>query len=544
MTKQKKKKIGRNDPCPCGSGVKYKKCHCRSSMKPQSSSTAEVKAIMELHKAKEALRQSQQGQGNPIISTEFQGYRFTAVGNMLHYAKTHRTFIDFLGDYIRTVFSPEWGDFEISKPLEDRHQILKWYDGICALQRSTMNKPYGEIQIMPTTGLVAAYFGLAYNLYLLQHNVELQTYLIQRLKMHDSFYSAYYETYVAAWFILAGFKLRLENEQDSTRTHPEFIATRRGENYSVEAKTRQPGKNHFDVGNQLYKGLNIEAHHPRVIFIDMNVSAEVDCQVLVDEAFEAIRCREPKMTVQGNPAPAAHVFVTNQPYHLALDKTHLPRICFTAGFKIPDFGDKTRFWSYTEAYKARIKYVSLYDVRRAMINYSIPSTFDGEIPEFAFGQAKRRFTIGEHFEMADGMPVTLQSGIVVESEHKAYLVLNDEKGMSHIITVELSDAELAAYRAHPETFFGRIKPVSKNTNDPMDLYTFFIEANKKLPKEKLLKFMGNAPDIEELKRLPDNELRYIYAERLTYWAINKSRGQKTQECQECPGDTILSSRNC
>ncbi|HFE66519.1 MAG TPA: hypothetical protein ENJ93_04570, partial [Chloroflexi bacterium] len=23
------KKIGRNDPCPCGSGKKYKKCHGR-----------------------------------------------------------------------------------------------------------------------------------------------------------------------------------------------------------------------------------------------------------------------------------------------------------------------------------------------------------------------------------------------------------------------------------------------------------------------------------------------------------------------------------
>ena len=25
----KKEKIGRNDPCPCGSGLKYKKCHGR-----------------------------------------------------------------------------------------------------------------------------------------------------------------------------------------------------------------------------------------------------------------------------------------------------------------------------------------------------------------------------------------------------------------------------------------------------------------------------------------------------------------------------------
>jgi hypothetical protein len=27
--KEKKKKIGRNDPCPCGSGLKYKKCCLR-----------------------------------------------------------------------------------------------------------------------------------------------------------------------------------------------------------------------------------------------------------------------------------------------------------------------------------------------------------------------------------------------------------------------------------------------------------------------------------------------------------------------------------
>jgi len=26
-----KKKIGRNDPCPCGSGLKYKKCHGRNA---------------------------------------------------------------------------------------------------------------------------------------------------------------------------------------------------------------------------------------------------------------------------------------------------------------------------------------------------------------------------------------------------------------------------------------------------------------------------------------------------------------------------------
>jgi preprotein translocase subunit SecA len=27
--KRESKKVGRNDPCPCGSGKKYKKCHGR-----------------------------------------------------------------------------------------------------------------------------------------------------------------------------------------------------------------------------------------------------------------------------------------------------------------------------------------------------------------------------------------------------------------------------------------------------------------------------------------------------------------------------------
>ena len=305
MTKRRKKKIGRNEPCPCGSGVKYKKCHGRISARPLGPAPDQIKAMMESHEAAEVRRQSQQGLGNPIISTEFQGYRFTAVGNRLHYAKTHKTFIDFLGDYIRNVLSPEWGNAEIAKPLEDRHQILQWYNAICALQQSTMRKPKGEIQDMPINGLLAAYYGLAYNLYLLQHNVELQEYLIQRLKQTKSFYAAYYETYVAAWFILAGFDLRLEDEQDPTVTHPEFIATRDGQSYSVEAKTRQPGKKHFDVGNQLYTGLCIKAQHPRVIFIDMNVGADVDFETFGEEAFAAIRSREAKLKIQGEPAPPA-----------------------------------------------------------------------------------------------------------------------------------------------------------------------------------------------------------------------------------------------
>lgn len=521
MTKRGKKRIGRNDPCHCGSGLKFKKCHGRFGAKFAIPSQEQFRAAHEAHEANELRRMSQQGKGKPIISTELKGYRFTAVGNRLHYAKSHKTFIDFLGDYLRTLLTPEWGNTEIAKPLEDRHTIMQWYDAICALQCKTMKKPAGEIQPMPITGLVAAYYGLAYNLYLLQHNVELQDYLLQRLKQSECFYAAYYETFVAAWFILAGFELFLEDEQDSTRTHPEFVARRDGKNYSVEAKTRMPGKDHYDIGNQLYKALCIESHHERVVFVDMNVGADIEIENFENDVISAIRGRESKLTIVGEPAPPAFIFVTNQPYHLSLDETNLPRACLATGFKVPDFGHGALFTSYTEAHKARLKYTALNDVHEAMGAYRIPITFDGEIPEYAFGDAKRRFVIGEQQEIAKGVFKTLKSGLVNVKERKAYLVLTDDSGQDVIFTAALTDPEIAAYKAHPETFFGRVLPVSKNTSDPLDLFEFFIEGYKETPRDKLLQIIGDVPNKTELEKLSDEELLFAYAEGLTHNAMQK-----------------------
>jgi len=472
--------------------------------------------------AEEVRRKSQQGKGRPIISTEFKGYRLTAVGNRLHYSKKHKTFIDFLGSYIRSVLSPEWENSEISKSLEKRHQISKWYDAICALQRATMKKPPGEIQDMPINGLICCYYGLAYNLYLLQHNAELQQYLINRIKRSESFYAAYYETFVAAWFILAGFSLRIEDEKDSSSTHPEFIATRNGKSYSVEAKSRQFGKDHFDIGNQLYNGLCKEAHHQRVIFVDMNVDANLDYEDFRDRALAAVHDRESRLTVHGQPASPAFVFLTNQPYHLLLNETQIQRVCLLAGFKIPDFGHGVRCSSYTEAYKTRLKYCDLLDVQKAMENYRFPVTFDGEVPEFAFGDAKRRFSIGERLEISDATFVTIQSGIVIEKEQKACLVVDDCNGQSHLMFVKLSIAELAAYRSHPETFFGRVLQASNHIEDPVDLYEFYINSCKDTPRDKLLDFMKNASDYETIKKLANDELLFVYAERLTFNAVREN----------------------
>ena len=136
-------------------------------------------------------RTNQQGLGRPIISAQVGDTRFVAVKNRLLQSKKWKTFIDFLGDYIKTAMvGDDWGNNEIrNKPLEERHPILQWYDKVCHHQRKYI-KTLGEIYESPKIGAIAAYYGLAYDLYCLDHNAELQKKLIERLKNNDNFYGA------------------------------------------------------------------------------------------------------------------------------------------------------------------------------------------------------------------------------------------------------------------------------------------------------------------------------------------------------------------
>ena len=232
-TNKRRKRYTRAKPgvatshAPCGSGRKYKKCH--GALSGTVPVPKEIVAAVRAHEAREAVRRDQQGEGRPIISAEVAGHRVVAVGDTLHFAQNQKTFIDFLDTYMGSVLGRDgWGTRELEKPLNDRHPILQWYDAVCRHKKQHAVQPEGEIQSTPVTGLMSAYYGLAYNLYLLKHNAELQAFLIRRLKRAKDFHGAYYETFVAAWFILAGFELALENEEDSTRTHTEFTASRGG----------------------------------------------------------------------------------------------------------------------------------------------------------------------------------------------------------------------------------------------------------------------------------------------------------------------------
>lgn len=520
--RSQRQRIGRNDPCPCGSGKKYKKCHGTYPQHHHSRLVPEREAFIQKeiakHKAREFQRQQQQGLGRPIIATEFKGQQFVAVKNRLFYGKW-RTFFDFLSDYIKHLLGPEWGTEELSKPEPSRHPLLQMYGLVCKYQPDTILVP-GKVHSAPLTGATAAYYGLAYNLYLLDHNVDLQSRLVKRLKNPDQFQGAIYETFVAALFIRAGFDLRFEDETDPTVKHCEFVATshKTGKSYSVEAKTRAAFKESIDVGNQLYKALAKAALHDRIVFIDVNVPSDrlsSEDQWMTGVA-STIKNRESTLTLNGEPAPPAIVIVTNQPFQYELEKVCSGTSAFAEGFKIPDFGTDAASLGLIGAFRARQRHEDIYDLLEHFRAYRIPSTFDGEAPTFAFGEVEQRWQIGKEYDLnslSENSQATLINASVAVSAGLVYLIFRTQSGSLVTYQDELTPQELQAYSEHPDTFFGSYLKTATAVSTPLDLFKFFYDSYRTCTRAKLLDYLEDSTDPNKFGGMSDDDLLLFFCER-------------------------------
>lgn len=546
-------KIGRNEPCPCGSGKKYKRCHgALPGSEPFRESREDVIARMiSRRQAEEAQRRAQQGLGRPIISFEDQdhGLRIVAVGKTVYWAPHLRTFHDFLMFFMPRALGQAWGAEEQKKPFEQQHPILQWCAGLEELRASVTEKT-GEVFSSPTNGAAAAYLGLAYNLYLLQHNIELQERLISRLKIPDQFHGAYYETSVAGAFIRAGFNIEFENEADGSSTHVEFTATHRQSKrkYSVEAKARhvagllgsREGSNEGRIGRrtarQLARALSKKANHARVVFIDVNLPGDgrdcTDRSSWSREVVSAMRRLEGSLKVDGEPAPPAYVFVTNLPYHHDPRASNVRPAILAEGFKIADFKMDRQLANLREAVDAREKHRDMLNLMQAFVAAHPPSTFDGEAPQFAFNEVdKPRLRIGDKYWVPtrDGADALgeLEEAIVIENEKKAYGIYRLEIGHRIIVGHELSDQELAAYRLHPDTFFGVIREPTQQVSNELEFFDAIFDVYKDTPKERLLEIIRSLVTAEELKTLsemPQREIAIRLSEGYTRTAFAQRRG--------------------
>jgi hypothetical protein len=290
----------------------------------------------------------------PIIHADFQGYKVTVVGSEVHFAKSIRTFPDFLKGYLANVLGPDWGQAEIAKPYEERHEILKWYDRMCRFQQKQKKNADGLYEAAPN-GVMAAYLCLAYDLYVIRDNAALQKEVIRRLKHPGQFQSARYELFAAATCIRAGFEITYEDETDITRKHPEFIARHKdgGQEISVEAKSRhrsgvlgQPGELTTDnettagVRRLLVQAFEKPTTRPYIIFVDINLPPTpepIPEKAWFDEIVKTVN-RTVRRSDDGLEDFSMIIF-TNHPDHYGADDEAVPKrdtlSVFSKGPRIP-----------------------------------------------------------------------------------------------------------------------------------------------------------------------------------------------------------------
>ena len=253
-----------------------------------------------------------------------------------------------------------------------------------------------------------------------------------------------------------------------------------------------------------------------------------------------LRDREAKAVAQGQELPPAYVIVSNQPYLFALHSTDFSASAFADGFKIPDFKLDQIFHSTHEMRVARDKHVAIHDLMHSMqVHDAIPTTFDGQPPELAFVKGEASLQIGQIYEIPDGdgqmVQAQLESASVLPPEKRAFGIYRTQDNRRLVVTCPLTDAEMAAWARHPETFFGVLEPgAGRKMRDPLDLYDFTRRNYHGTPKEKLLQHLKDAPDIERLKALSQPELVTVYAERFADAMYRQSLQSKQSTLSEVP----------
>lgn len=520
-------KIGRNEPCPCGSGKKYKRCH--GSLRDLDRVGAALAALPQIHarhQAKEHQRVSQQGLGRPIVATHASsGHQVVAVRNRIFASDKWKTFHDFLIDYLKDALGAEWGTAEMEKPLERRHPILVWYYFLY-VQRKEHSRADGGIASANANGATAAFMHLAYDLYALDHNADLQERLILRLRNPELFPGARYEVQVAAMLVRAGFTLEFEDEADRRSSHCEFVAThsRTGKQFSVEAKRAESNR----IQRQLVRALRKAANHVRVVFVDLNTpdsGTNTELPGYAQRAFEILR-RFEDFDPQAQRLPPAYVFFTNTPWEHHLDNTQWRCVTLGDSLHIQEFKNDHQYESLRAAIEARQAHIEMHDLLKSMRQHvRIPATFDGENPVLAFSSTENRLLVGSRHAVPgpDGVDVEgiLTSGVVMEAEKSATCTFRTDHGHTLVIACPLSDVEMAAWRRHPETFFGEVSTQWK-CESALDFYDFFLDTYSKTPRKKLLEFLAAAPDIDDLAQLGQTQLASIFSERMAESAFLSS----------------------
>lgn len=268
------------------------------------------------------------GRVRPIVHCDFKGQKVIAVGSHLMMSKSWNTFIDFLVDYIGGVLGSEWGNSEITKPWEERHPLMKWYDGLCRQQAEAQHKQNGKFFSFVPNASSFNYLHFAYDVYCLAHHSSFQEKILRRIKHIDQFQGARYELFAAATCIRGGYELKYEDESRSGSKHQEFHAKHldTGRVISVEAKSKhRPGVLGYSgasdlnavkikVRSLINQALEKPAIGNRVIFVELNIFQD-NSNFLESKWFKEIADSACGLELSNGDDPFEMIVFTNNAAH-------------------------------------------------------------------------------------------------------------------------------------------------------------------------------------------------------------------------------------
>jgi len=492
-------------------------------------------------KARELQRQLQQGAGRPISSTlRSDGRRMVSVGNDVADASKFRTFTDFLIAYMHRVLGHDWFRVEEAKSPPDMHSVVYWK--FLFLKQRKSAKSQNGIAIIPDSGAISAFIGLAYSLYLMRHNNELQSRMIARLKDRRNFQGAYYEITIANALIRSGFDLELEDESDNEIKHCEYAAVSRetGIRYSVECKMRSvAGHLHKDkidgsgrrnplshLIQHLGQALEKPTQDKRLIFIDLNTPSTPEVPpAWIEKAANMLdmsaKDRADKIE--------ACVFVTNLAYHHHLNDGMRGVSCFIHGYNIPDLG-KPGLITLIQAWKNKKKYIDIHRIGHQINDFTnVPITFDGSLPSVSVFGESPPVQIGESYFFPDiegGVIGEVTSAVVLEEKKEVMITVKMDK-YSIIIKENMSDLQLNDFQNNRRTYFGKVDKNgnadgSKNKNE-FELFEWLVSTYAEYERESVLKQTKGWPDEAKFRDLPDEDLILAFCDRLIAGMINRPK---------------------
>ena len=322
-------KIGRNDPCPCGSGKKYKKCHLQH--RPPSLPPEVVRKFM-----LDTQQRIEKGKfsGPPSMRLPLgHGKVGRIIWNVLRIRPEGETFHEYIINVLKWTLGEAWYKAQLRLNPDDRHVIMKWFAAYSTFTQSQIppDAEPGQVHEGTLTGELKELLVLADDAYRLQLIRKLPRKLVHRLKTYDSFQGARYEIAIAATFVRCGFEIEWIEEKGTK--HCEFNAKHKttSDVIAVETKSRHRAgmlnrageppseeKLRADVESLLNQAFEQNPHNkPFAIFIDVNLPHEIakdwPQKKWVAEVGEIIR-RYP-IPSPDTPSPYTFLVFTNYAWH-------------------------------------------------------------------------------------------------------------------------------------------------------------------------------------------------------------------------------------